>query len=189
MALPRLTQYPVIASVRRPQDLERAVAAPVSAVFLLFGDINDLGQVVNRVRGAGKSVYLHLDLVNGLGMDRAAVRYVARQIRPDGIISTRSQLVRAAAEEGLTAIQRLFIIDSMGLNTALDVIQNTRPDAIELLPGVLPAWVFAHIRQKVALPIVAGGLIREPADLALALRNEANAVSVSRPALWSRTTA
>jgi len=183
--LPLLKGHPVIAAVRHAGDLGRAAAAPVSVVFLLCGDINTSAQDVATLRQAGKTVFVHLDLVEGLGSDRAALRFLHRNLAPDGIISTRSQLVRFAAEEGLQAIQRLFLVDGKSLETGIGVVQGAKPQAVEVLPGLMPAWVIRHLKASLTVPIVSGGLLRTPEDVEAALRTGVSAVSVSAPELWS----
>ena len=38
---------------------------------------------------ANKKVYLHIEMIEGFGKDEAAVRYIANNIKPDGIITTK----------------------------------------------------------------------------------------------------
>ena len=96
--LSRLEKNPVIAAVRTPEAAADACAAPVEAAFLLCGDILSVGGLVRRLREAGKLVLVHMDLLGGIGRDPQAVEYLARAVGPDGIISTRSQLIRAARD-------------------------------------------------------------------------------------------
>ena len=104
---------PIIAAVRNMGDLRSAVSSTVRAVFLLTGDINTVGEAVRLARQSRKGIYLHLDLLEGLGRDKAAVHFLAQEVRPDGVITTRSHLVQAAKSAGLYTIQRIFILDSL----------------------------------------------------------------------------
>lgn len=183
--LPLLRKHPLIAAVRHTSDLPRAAAAPVTVVFVLCGDINTSAQDIATLKQAGKTVFVHLDLVEGLGSDRAALRFLHRNLRPDGIISTRSQLVRFAAEENLLAIQRLFLVDGKSLETGISVVNSARPQAVEVLPGLMPDWVIRHLKASLTVPIVSGGLLRTRDDVEAALRTGVSAVSVSAPELWA----
>jgi len=64
-------------------DLNAALSSSVRAVFLLTGDINTVGQAVRLARQANKGIYIHLDLLEGLGRDKAAVRFLAQEAQPD----------------------------------------------------------------------------------------------------------
>ncbi len=66
---------PIIAAVRKMGDLRPALASTVRAVFLLTGDINTVSETVRLARQSGKGIYIHLDLLDGLGKDEAAVRF------------------------------------------------------------------------------------------------------------------
>lgn len=39
-------------------------------IFLLFGDVLNIGEMVGRAHAAGKAVFVHLDLVDGLAAGR-----------------------------------------------------------------------------------------------------------------------
>ena len=51
------------------------------------------------------------------------------------------------------------------------------------MPGLLPG-IIAKLRQRVLVPIVAGGMIEESAQALAALKSGAVAISTSREALW-----
>ena len=175
---------PIIAAVRDVGDLDQALTATVRTVFLLTGDINNVADCVRSARSAGKGIYLHLDLLEGLGKDKAAVRFLAEEARPDGIITTRSNLIQAAKKEGLYTIQRIFILDSLSIETGIANVRATLPDAVECLPGILPR-VFGELVKELPLPIIAGGLIKYPEEIREVLQAGVKAVSVSNKKLWN----
>lgn len=57
---------PVIASVKDEAGLSAALKSDVGVIFLLFGDVLNIGEMVGRAHAAGKAVFVHLDLVDGL---------------------------------------------------------------------------------------------------------------------------
>lgn len=179
-----LNRHRVIPAVRRDEDLEIALRSRAAAVFLLNGNLLSLERVVDRCRAAGKAVFVHYDLVEGLSGDRSGVEFLARHIRPDGLITTRTSVARHSLEAGLETILRIFALDTAALATALQVIRRTGPGAVEVLPAFLPAWVFEEIRSVHRGPLVAGGLVRTPEDVQRVLAAGATAVSASSPALW-----
>lgn len=178
-----LTMRPVIAAVREQADAAKAAKSPVAAVFLLGGSILTLEETVRMLKEAGKPVFIHMDLCEGLGRDAAAVRWCARNLRPDGMISTKSQLLHAAKEEGLITIQRMFLMDSASLLSGMRLMKGNPPDMVELMPGLVPKAIRA-VSGKLSIPVIAGGMITEADEVAGALRAGALAVSTSDQVLW-----
>ena len=176
-------QRPVIAAARTMEDAREAAGSRVAAVFLLGGSILTLPEMTATLREAGKYVFIHLDLCDGLGRDAAAVQWCAQTLAPDGLISTRSQLLRKAAEQGMMTIHRLFLVDSSSLNGGIRHLTANPPDLIEVLPGLVPKAI-THLRDTLSLPVIAGGMVTEERDVEQALSAGALAVSSSSRALW-----
>lgn len=175
---------PVIAAARTAKDAADAARSPVAAVFLLGGSILTLPEMVKALRNAGKYVFVHLDLCDGLGKDDAAVEWCARTLRPDGLISTRSQLLKRAGELNLMTIQRIFLVDSSSLSGGIRHLKANPPDMIEVLPGLVPKAI-TRLRDTLNLPVIAGGMITEEQEVRQALSAGALAVSSSESALWN----
>ncbi|MBM7855990.1 glycerol uptake operon antiterminator [Desulfohalotomaculum tongense] len=173
------------AAIRRVTDLEEALQHPsISTVFLLGGDINFLPAMVKRARAANKNFLVHVDLVEGVGKDRAGIHLLAR-FGISGIVTTKSSLVKYAKDEGLWTVQRLFIVDSEAIKTGIKVVESIRPSAIEILPATVPQYVIEDIKRRVALPVLGGGLLKTEADVAEAFAKGIDAISTSRRALWN----
>lgn len=178
-----LTMKPVIAAVRDFSDAQQAAKSPAAAVFLLGGSILTLGNTLRMLREAGKPAFIHMDLCEGLGKDAEAARWCARNLRPDGMISTKSQLLHAAKEEGLITIQRMFLMDSASLVSGMKLLKGNQPDMVELMPGLIYKAISA-VSRKLSIPVIAGGMITEADEVAGALRAGALAVSTSNRVLW-----
>lgn len=58
------------------------------------------------------------------------------------------------------------------------------PDFVEILPGILPRTI-TEISTQTPVPIIAGGLLRDKADVIAAMRAGAAAVSTLAPSLWN----
>ena len=69
--------------------------------------------------------------------------FIVAQTAAAGIISTKPALIRRARELGLCAVQRVFVLDSIALENLKRQLENTRPDSIEILPGVMPKVIAA----------------------------------------------
>ena len=175
---------PIIAAVRRREDLEDALNSRAGAIFMLSGELSDLIEMVKAARLKGKPIFLHMELIGGLSQDMAAVKFVAQKAQPAGIITTRSHLISFAKKAGLLTIQRLFILDSLAVRTGITTALNTKPDAVEVLPGILPRMI-RRLADEFKQPLIAGGLIESGDDILDALNAGAVAVSLSRKELWN----
>ncbi|MGI6686485.1 MAG: glycerol-3-phosphate responsive antiterminator [Bacillota bacterium] len=173
----------IIAAVRNEKQLQKAVNAPIAAIFLLAGDINVLADYVDYARGHHIPVFPHLDLMGGIAGDKAAVKFIAREIRPDGIITTRSTLIKAAKKHDLRTIQRLFLVDSTAVETGIHAVEENQPDAVEIMPGLMPK-IISQVKSRIGKPIIAGGLIEDQEDIDQVLNAGALAVSIGNSDLW-----
>lgn len=61
-----IQEAPVIAAVKNDMGLAHALRSECAAVFILYGTILDIGQIVKRIKAAGKLAFVHADLIEGL---------------------------------------------------------------------------------------------------------------------------
>ena len=73
---------PVIAAVKEDEYFDAAVVSPCKIIFLLTGNICNVESVVKLARDAGKSIYIHIDLIEGFGKDKYALRYIKERVAP-----------------------------------------------------------------------------------------------------------
>lgn len=177
-------QHPVIAGLRDDKDLAKASNSSAIALFVLHGDIFTLPEIVKKARENDKLVFLHIDLVDGIGRDKVGVRFLAENNLCDGIVSTKSNIISAAKKEGLMAIQRLFLLDSAALKTGEYLLEKNKPDAVEILPGIAAPYFIEHIKHRVNCPVIAGGLITKREEVEELVDKGVLAVSTSNPQLW-----
>ena len=126
---------------------------------------------------------MHMDLINGLGNKEVAVDFIREHTGVDGIISTKPQLVKRAKELGLFGILRIFVIDSMAFGNIEKQCASLVPDAVEILPGLMPK-IIKKLCSTVNVPIIAGGLISDKEDVMNALNAGAVAISVTNQRVW-----
>ena len=179
---------PVIAAVKNDAGLQAAVEMEeIQVIFVLYGDVCTIPEILERIKAAGKKAMVHIDLIAGLSAKEISVEFIARQTRADGIITTKPALVRRAKELGIFAVLRFFVIDSLALKNIenLEVQCGTsRPDFIEVLPGVMPK-VLGRIAKVSRIPMIAGWLITEKEDVIAALSAGAIAVSSTNQDVWN----
>ena len=177
-----MQENPIIAAIRDDAGLEGAIRADVQIVFVLYGDICGIAGIVDRIKDAGKIAIVHADLITGLSGKEVCVDFLRNTTRADGIISTRVNIIQRAKELQMLTIFRAFVIDSMALDSLLSV-KNLRPDAIDILPGLMPG-IIRKVRALTGLPVLAGGLITEKQEVLQALDAGALAISSTAPAVW-----
>jgi len=180
----RFREFPCGAAVKSDAQLDAALAGRVGAVFVLRGDGLELAPVLRRIRGAGKLAVVHLDLVDGLASDIAGVRWLAR-CGADAIISSHGQAIRAIKAEGLVSIQRLLCTSQVAIDLGLAAVARAQPDIVELLPGAILPAVADLVLPQLGVPLLAGGFIRDDADMGRVLASGALAVTTSERSLWS----
>lgn len=171
---------PVIAAVQN-NALHKALESPVEIIFNLKVSLLEIEEAIKKVHSAGKKIFIHIDLADGIGKDKAGIQYLA-QMGVDGIISTRSQLIRCANEAGLVTVQRFFALDSKGVDSIGDMLETAKPDLIEIMPGISSKVIKRFV--TCGIPIIAGGLIETKQEVTEALTNGAEAISTGKQELW-----
>lgn len=179
----RIEENPIIAAIRDEKDMEDVLESQVTTIFLLHADIFNIKSLVETARSHNRSVFIHIDFLEGLGKDNKAIDYIKEVISPDGIISTRSNQVRYAKEIGMFTIQRFFLIDSQSYDTTIRTVQSVQPDMIELMPALMPK-VIQKICSQLNMPVIAGGLIETKEDIIEVLNSGAIGISTGKKELW-----
>lgn len=173
----------VLPAVRVMKNFEKALETDHGIIVLLETRLSQLKNLVNYIHRADKQVIIHFDLIQGLKTDEYGMEYILREIKPDGIISTRGNVIGLAKKQGILAIQRVFLLDSLALEHNHTLIERVKPDCIEVLPGVLPSYT-KRLSKMTDVPVIAGGLITDQTDVDAAMQAGAIAVSTSKTELW-----
>lgn len=90
-----LETSPVIAAVKSEDGLKAALESDCQVIFLLFGSICDVDQLVDRIKEKDRTAIVHVDFIAGLNTKEVAVEFIRKNTRADGIISTKAPLVMA----------------------------------------------------------------------------------------------
>ncbi|MCT4599021.1 MAG: glycerol-3-phosphate responsive antiterminator [Vallitalea sp.] len=174
---------PIIAAVNSDCKLNEALSSPSNIIFLLYGDIFNLETNVNIIKKHNKKVFVHFDLIKGFSSDSCSLKYVHEKIQPDGIITTKSTIVKKAKSLNFFVIQRLFVLDSLSIDTGIHSVKSVHPDAIEIMPGIVPK-ITKIISNTFSVPIICGGLINQKKEIIDSLGAGATCVSTSCAELW-----
>ena len=102
----------------------------------------------------------------------------------DGILTTKTNMIRPAKDCGLITVQRFFIVDSHSVDTAVESIRIAKPDVVEIMPGVVEKKI-REFTEKVSMEILVGGLIELKEEVDAAIEAGATAVSTANRELWN----
>lgn len=179
-----LEDSPIIAAVNSPQGLENCLGYDSRIVFILYGDVITISDIVRKVKEAGRLAFVYIDLIQGLSSREVAVDYIARFTEADGIISTKGPLLQRAKELSLCTVMRCFAIDSMAYTNIEKNLRTYHPDILEILPGPMPS-VIKRLKGMFSCPIIASGLISEKEEVYALLDAGATAISTTSRTVWS----
>lgn len=177
---------PIIPYITEGVDQHPQLIATASLIMLGGGELAELPHLLLKLSKPPFEklpVLLHIDLVNGLSNDESGLRYVATLPRVGGIITTRHHLAPLARKLGLMSVVRLFLQDGRAVERGLQVIEKSKPDAVEVLPGVAFLQVAERFRD-LPVPCIAGGLIRSAETVRQILAGGCKAISTSNAELW-----
>ena len=174
---------PVIGAVKSMEGLEKCLTSDIGVIFILFGDICNIGDIVEKVKAEGRVAMVHLDLIAGLGNKEIVVDFIKKYTKADGIITTKAPLIKRAKELGLYTVQRFFVLDSLAFENTGRQLGTSRPDVIEVLPGLMPK-VIRRLTGMCHVPVIAGGLIGDREDVLMMLDAGAMAISSTNEATW-----
>ncbi|WP_408009795.1 glycerol-3-phosphate responsive antiterminator [Pseudalkalibacillus sp. A8] len=173
----------ILPAIRNLKDFEKLLNTNFEYLVLLDSHISQLKSLSQTAKRHDKKLLVHADLIQGLKNDEHAAEFLSQEIKVDGLISTRASVILTAKKKGVLAIQRLFLLDSSALKKSYSLLEKTKPDFIEVLPGIMPP-IIKEVHEKTGIPIFAGGLIRTIEDVESALSSGATAVTTSRSKLW-----
>lgn len=178
--------HPIIAAVRRMDDLKDALDSAAENLFFMGGTVKEIVDSVRLTKEVGKGAFVHVDLIRGLSStDRESVEWIAEYAGADGIVTPKGHLIKEAKRCGLYGILHLFVIDSGALENGLKLCRQLEPDGVELMPGVIDKVIRTFAAELETTPLVASGLIRTEAEASAALAAGATSLSVSDKTLWN----
>lgn len=173
----------VISAVKNDEEFKIALKSNVEIIFHLTPNIIKLKKQVSMVHSSGKKIYIHIDFAEGIAKDLYGMKMV-KALGVDGIISTKANIIKFAKEEGLLTVQRFFIIDSRSIESTIESIKQSKTDMIEIMPGIVPK-VISKLKEKIIIPIIAGGLIETQEEANSAFNAGATAISTGSQMLWN----
>lgn len=174
---------PIIVAIKDGDCLQKCKESDSRIVFILYGDILNIADIVRQVKEAGKMAFVHIDLIQGLHSNEIAVDFIKKHTQADGIISTKAPLIIRAREQKLYTVMRFFMIDSMAFSNMERQLKNAKPDVIEVLPALMPKMI-RKICTVTNQPVIAGGLVCDKEDVMGCLEAGASCISSTNSHVW-----
>lgn len=178
-----LERNPVIPAIKNDTYLEEVKKSSSEVVFVIISNLLNITDIVTELKKAGKIVFVHVDMIEGLSSSAYGVEYIIKNTGLDGIITTKHNVVGIANKNNVPVIQRFFILDSFSFTNTIAHIRENKPSAVEILPGIMPK-IIKKIKKLISIPVIAGGLIDEKEDVINALKAGAEGISTTDKNLW-----
>lgn len=179
-------QYKVIPVVEnRVQFAQLLEHSRGKAVLLRHCNLFDFVPLLEQVQQWGCAVFVNVDHMDGIYPDAAGLSYLVNHLHITGIVSNHPKVLSLGKSVGLETIQRIFAIDSTGLETALESIETQYVDLLDLSPALVIPSLPTDLLRFLPLPFIGSGLISTARQVEAILHAGAVAVTVVRPELWS----
>ncbi|KYD03138.1 glycerol-3-phosphate responsive antiterminator [Bacillus atrophaeus] len=176
---------PILPAIRNMKQFDEFLNSSFTYGVILDIHLGQLKGVIKEAQKHGKKMMVHVDLIHGIKHDEYGAEFICQEMKPAGIISTRSNVIVKAKQKKIYAIQRLFLLDTSAMEKSMEFVGKHKPDFIEVLPGIVPSLI-KEIKEKTGIPIFAGGFIRTEQDVEQALKAGATAVTTSDTKLWKK---
>jgi len=178
-----LEDSPIIAAIKDDDGLANCLTCDCRVIFILYGDIITISDIVKKVKASGKIALVHVDLISGLSSKEIAVDFIHKYTQADGIITTKPSLIKRGNELGFYTILRLFLLDSMAYENIDRQVKAAHPDLIEVLPAPMPKIV-AKVCKLSPIPVIAGGLVSDKDDIMSLLQAGVMSISTTNAKVW-----
>jgi glycerol uptake operon antiterminator len=174
---------PVIPEVKNMELLQSLKETECDIVYILYGDICTIADIVDKVKVLGKMAIVHVDLIMGLSTKEISVDFIRKYTKADGIISMKPNMIKRANDLDLFTIQRFYMMDGLTYANIQKHVRNCNPDVVEFMPSGL-SKVMKYLVETIDQPVVASGLTQDKDDVIAALKAGAIAVATTNRTLW-----
>ena len=173
----------IIPVIENRTDLLRTLNAPqISTIMLRHCNLLDLKPILDHAFDRDLSVYVYVDHIDGIHPDSAGLRFLSQQLHIAGIVSSNPRILALGNGFELETIQRLFAVDSTGLDTALKSVDSNNVDLLDISPALVIPYVVSH--TVLPLPFIGSGLISTFQQVQSVLRAGAIRVTTVRSELY-----
>jgi len=166
------------------QFMQALETSHVKAILLRHCNLFEFAALVERAYCCGCPVYVNVDHIDGIHADAAGLRYIAEHLQMTGIVSNHPKVLNIGKQFGLETIQRIFAVDSTGLEMALESVDTAFVDMLDFSPALAVPYIIPKLKPFLPLPYMASGLLYTAEQLQAVLHAGAQAIFVTRLNLW-----
>lgn len=178
------TQCKVIPLVESRTQLMRVLnTRNTNAIFLRHCNLFELAGLLELVQKRNIAIYVSIDHIDGIHADNAGLHYLAHTVHVDGIVSSHLRTLALGKALGLETIQRIFALDSTGMEAALESVDTSFVDILDISPALVVPHILANLQGL--RPFIASGLLETMQHIHTVLRAGASSVVVARDELWT----
>ncbi len=182
------TQCKTIPAIENRAQLLRAFDIPqIRAVLLRHCNLFELAGLLERAYQRKIATYVNVDSIDGIHPDNAGLRYLAQRLSVTGVVSNSPRVLSVAKGFGLETIQRIFALDSTGLEATLESVDITYVDLLDISPALVIPHIMPQLRVLLPRPFIASGLIQTSEQIQAILQAGARGIVVARNDLWIYT--
>ncbi|MBV9258312.1 MAG: glycerol-3-phosphate responsive antiterminator [Ktedonobacteraceae bacterium] len=179
-------KYKVIPVVENRVQLAQLLEHSRSKVVLLrHCNLFDFVTLLDTAWQREYTVFVNIDHIDGIYPDSAGLSYLAKRLHITGIVSNHPKILSLGKSFGLETIQRIFAVDSTGLETAVESVDTQYVDLLDISPALVIPSLAADLLRWLPLPFIGSGLISTTRQVEAIVRAGASAVATIRPELWS----
>lgn len=166
---------PVVSSMKR---MEQFLKTNLTICVLQDIHISMIADMIATLHRHERKALVHIDMVNGIANDEYGTEYLCQKLRADGIISAKTKIIETTKKNKKTSIQRMFLIDSKSVDRGIETLLKSQPDVVEVMPAIA-FNIIPTIKQRLNLPLIGGGLLKNKADIEKGLQAGCIAFTVS----------
>ncbi len=155
------------------------------AVSLRHCNLFEFSNFFERAYQRHIPTYVNTDHMDGIYADTAGLRYLSERLHITGIISSHARVLAMGKGFGLETIQRIFALDSTGLETSLASVDTATVDLLDISPALVVPHIITRIRPLLPVPFIASGLLHNVEQIQRVLQAGAVGVLIARDELWN----
>lgn len=153
-------------------------------IFLQHCNLFEVASLLKHASQRKRTLYVNVDHIDGIHPDSAGLRYLAQHLHMTGVISINPRTLALAKGCELETVQRIFAMDSTGLEAALDSVNRYSADLLDIAPALVVPHLAPILLDQLSRPFVASGLVFTFKQVKAIIDAGALAVAVARSELW-----
>lgn len=178
-------EFNIIPSIRKIKELEYSLKLKNEYILLSDVHIGNLKILVDMCHKANKKAMVNMDLIGGLALDKAGIGLIRKLFNVDIVIGSNVAKINMAKSMGMKVIHRVILMDSRSFDSALKSIENSKADAIEVIPSYYGLKFMDKIKAAKDVPLILGGFIDNTAIIKEAAEKGFSGITVSDKEIWN----